>query len=207
MSTLRAQIIRLAHQNEGLRPHLLPLLREAANPTGKAQVAIMEYVDSHGDGAELTDIARSPNLRGVHFSQIESAAEALAKKGLIGWDGSKVTKKAASISKVALSQVSKVILEQMGGVKHLAMMLGIGSGPGYFFYDLPGNKGVGFSWPNRQRSKGNNVEIMLAPDDTYTVTFFNVSGTDKKQVKKLTDIYADQLVEVFEGQTGWYLRL
>lgn len=207
MSTLRAQIIRLAHQNEGLRPHLLPLLREAANPTGKAQVAIMEYVDSHGEGADLTDIARAPSLRGVHFSQIESAAEALAKKGLIGWDGNKVTKKASAISKVALSQVSKVILEQMGGAKKIALMLGIGSGPGYFFYDLPGNKGVGFSWPNKQRSKGNNVEIKLMPDDTYTVTFFNVSGTDKKQVKKLTDIYSDQLVEVFEGQTGWYLRL
>ncbi len=146
MPTLRAQIIRLANQNEGLRPHLLPLLREAADVS-------------------------------------------------------------ASIPKVALSQVSKIILEQMGGARKIAMMLGIGSGPGYIFYDLPGNKGVGFSWPNRQRSKGNNVEIMLMPDDTYKMTFFNVSGADKKLVKKLDGIYADQLVELFEGQTGWYLRL
>jgi hypothetical protein len=206
MSTLRDQLIRLAHQHEGLRPHLLPLLRSAANPTGKAQMAIMDYMESHDEGGDLTDIARSPSLRGVHFAQIESAAEALAKKGLIGFNGVKLTKK-ASILKVALSQVAKIILEQMGGARKIAVMLGIGSGPGYYFYDLPGNKGVGFSWPNRQRSKGNNVEIMLMPDDTYKMTFFNVSGADKKQVKKLDGIYADSLVDAFQSQTGWYLTL
>lgn len=204
MSHLRDQIIRLAHSNPELRPHLLPLVA-AGQPVGKAQQAIMDYL-TRNDSGDLTDIARAPGLRGVHFERIQSAAEALAKKGLIGWDGVKVTKK-ASTTKLALSSVAQIILDQMGGARRIAAMLGIGSGPGYYFYDLAGNKGVGWAWPNRQRSKGNMVEILLAPDDTYTMTFFNVSGADKKVVKKIVGIYADQLVDSFEAQTGWYLRL
>lgn len=108
-------------------------------------------------------------------------------------------------TKVALSQVGQVIVEQMGGVRRLSLMLGIGTGPSYQFYDVP--QGVGFAWPNKQRSRGNCVEVRLDPDDTYTVTFYNLAGGEKKKVKELDDIYADQLVEVFEAQTGWHLRL
>lgn len=112
----------------------------------------------------------------------------------------------ASTGKVALSQVATVILQQMGGVRRLAAMLGIGSGPAYQFYDLPGGQGVGFVWPNKQRSKGNCVEVKLV-NDTYTVSFFNWAGADKKKVKEYDDIYADQLVGIFEDQTGWRIRL
>jgi hypothetical protein len=58
-------------------------------------------------------------------------------------------------------------------------------------------------WPNRNRSKGNVVEIALQPDDTYDMTFYN--GT--KVVKAYHSVYADQLRELFEKQTGWFLSI
>lgn len=99
-----------------------------------------------------------------------------------------------------LGQVGKTILDQMGGYGRLRMMLGIKQ-----ITDLP--RGVGFEWPNRQRSRGNYVEITLKPSDTYEMEFFNLSVRGKKSVKKYRDVYADQLVDIFEKQTGWYLRL
>ena len=41
--TLRSSVIRLAHQNPALRPHLLPLLKEAATDK-TASDSVLEYV-------------------------------------------------------------------------------------------------------------------------------------------------------------------
>jgi hypothetical protein len=99
-----------------------------------------------------------------------------------------------------LGQIGKTILDQMGGYGRLRAMLGIQQ-----LMDIP--RGVGFKWPNRQRSRGNYVEITLRGDDTYDMEFFNVSARGKKSVKKFRGLYFDQLVEIFEKHTGWYLRL
>ena len=202
--SLRAKLIRLAHTNPTLRPQLLPLLREAASPAGKAQEAILAYVRENDAGGTLTDIARHPSLRGVHFSQMLSATEALAKKGLVSWDGEIVVK--TTVSKQALSSIGQTILAQMGGARSLSAMLGIGKN-GYYFYDLPGNKGVGFSWPVFLPARGNNVEIMLMPDDTYTMTFSIRTRSTKRLVKKYTDISAKELARTFERHTGVSLSL
>ena len=37
MTTLRSKLIRLAHETPGLRPHLLPLLKEAASPLDRVR--------------------------------------------------------------------------------------------------------------------------------------------------------------------------
>lgn len=97
------------------------------------------------------------------------------------------------------SQVAKTIAEQMGGVRRLKMMLSA-------TVTAVGSKGLGIKWPNKKRSKGNYVEITLRGDDTYDMEFFNVSTSARKSVKKFRGIYSDQLVEIFEKQTGWYLR-
>ena len=49
---------------------------------GKAQLAILQILKSHGSMA-LTDLAAMRELRGVHFARIQSAAKALAKGGKI----------------------------------------------------------------------------------------------------------------------------
>jgi hypothetical protein len=97
-------------------------------------------------------------------------------------------------------EVGQTILDQMGGMRRLNNMLGLTD-----LAFLP--NGVEFGWPNRQRSKGNFVRITLRPDDTYNVEFENISTRDRKPVKKYQMVYADQLGEIFEKQTGWYLRL
>lgn len=105
-------------------------------------------------------------------------------------------------TKKAVSEVGRIIIQQLGGPGKLKAMLGVTS-----VYEPDHKPGVGFTWPNRQRSKGNACEITLDPDDTYSVRFFNLSGTDKKLVKMYDDVYADSLINIFENQTGWYLRL
>ena len=98
------------------------------------------------------------------------------------------------------SQISQTILEQMGGARRLGMMLGAKR-----FVSL--SKGVSFAWPNRQRSKGNAVEITLRGDDTYDMEFFNVSMRARKPVKKYQGLYAEDLIPTFERQTGWRARM
>jgi hypothetical protein len=100
---------------------------------------------------------------------------------------------------MALGAIGKTILDQMGG-RRMLMMIGASQ-----VIDLA--KGIGIKWPNRQRSKGNYVTVTLRGDDTYDMEFFNVSLRGKKSVKKHSGVYADQLVELFEGQTGWYMRM
>lgn len=96
--------------------------------------------------------------------------------------------------------VGKTILQQMGGPGRLAAMLGV-----KHFAWLP--NGVQFKWPNKERAKGNAVRITLRPDDTYDMEFITVSGTSMKPVKKYEGVYNDQLIELFEKWTGWYLSI
>lgn len=61
----------------------------------------------------------------------------------------------------------------------------------------------------RFRFKGSKVathlSITLNSLDTYDLKFLKVWGKDVKTVKEFENIYADQLVEIFEETTGLYL--
>ncbi len=92
--------------------------------------------------------------------------------------------------------IGKTIAQQMGGPGKLRMMLGAKN-----IHLI--EKGLSFSWPNKERSRGNGVRITLRPDDTYDMEFFNGA----KSVKKYEGIYNDQLVPTFESQTGWFLSM
>lgn len=97
------------------------------------------------------------------------------------------------------TNVATTILAQMGG--RVGAMLGATS-----IVNL--GDGVSIRWPNRQRSKGNVVEIKLKGDDTYRMEFINFSMRGgRKPVQTFDGVYADQLIPLFEGQTGWYLTL
>lgn len=95
--------------------------------------------------------------------------------------------------------VADTIAKQMGGLGKLRAMLGAHS------FATSGND-FSFVFPNKQRSKGNSVKVTYNPgSDLYTMEFFNVSVKGVKRVAKYDDLMWDQLVEVFERQTGWYL--
>lgn len=108
--------------------------------------------------------------------------------------------KLADLDRAADQMIGRTILEQMGGARRLQVMLGVQQ-------IILLNDGVGIKWPSKQPSKGNYVEIKLNGSDLYDVTFFNVGRGAKRPVKKFDDVYAEDLVDIFEKQTGWYLRL
>lgn len=84
----------IAEMLRARRPDLATAMSKAtaAGASGKAQVAIMEYMKGPGSGgAMLTDMTADPSFRGVHFAKIQKAAEVLTKKGLIEFDGANLT--------------------------------------------------------------------------------------------------------------------
>lgn len=100
------------------------------------------------------------------------------------------------------NKVATIILSQLGGGKFI-MMTGakdLVDGGNYLMFTL-----------RRGTAKDgiNKVRITLEPSDTYKVEFMkiNYKTLDVKTVKEYDDIYADQLVEIFESTTGLYTHL
>ena len=98
------------------------------------------------------------------------------------------------------STVAETILQQLGGAGRLRAMIGA-----KYFIDHGG--ALSFKFPNRQRSRGNYVKITLTPEDYYDMEFGQLMKHAVKPVKAYRGIMWDQLIEVFEQQTGLYLRL
>jgi hypothetical protein len=111
-----------------------------------------------------------------------------------------VARELVRVAKDLKAGVADVILQQMGGAGRLKAMIGAHS------FSTSG-KDLSFLFPNRQRSKGNALKVTLRGDDLYDMEFLNVSVKGVKVVKKHSGVYWDQLIELFEGQTGLYLRL
>lgn len=97
-------------------------------------------------------------------------------------------------------EIGKTIAQQLGGTGRLSAMLGANRMT--YLKD-----GLAFGWPSKQPSKGNYVEITLNGSDLYDVAFFMLRGYDKKPVKSFDDVGVENLADVFERQTGYYLRL
>jgi len=92
--------------------------------------------------------------------------------------------------------IAKTILEQLGGNKFVVMtgaknFLNIGNG---LSFKLPG---AGFT-----KNGINYIKIILEPNDTYTMEFGRIRGTNYKIISQHSDIYFDQLQEIFTQETG-----
>lgn len=106
--------------------------------------------------------------------------------------------------------IANLILEQLGGNKFVAMT---GS------KNFRGNDNMLRMSLARNKSKANNLDIILEPDDTYTMRFFHYTAprmnrkTQRFYEEKITDIeviqgvYCEQLQEVFSRVTGLYTSL
>jgi hypothetical protein len=93
--------------------------------------------------------------------------------------------------------VGRIILEQLGGRKFIAMTgaKNFSEGPNSLSFRLPG--GGGFT-----KNGINAVMVRLEPSDTYRVTYYRIRGGQMKVVSEHDDIYADSLRENFERETG-----
>ena len=92
--------------------------------------------------------------------------------------------------------IAKVILEQIGGIRKLVLMTGASN-----FVAL--KNGVSFKIKNR---KVNFVKIILNGNDLYDMYFGKIISGNVKLVSEKMDIYNDQLVDIFESETGMYLK-
>lgn len=97
-------------------------------------------------------------------------------------------------------EIANTILVQMGGAGRIRAMVGAKT-----FVTI--ENGVRFYFPNRERTRGNCVEIVLAGDDTYTVSFWNTSKKAARLSRKFDGIYCDQIKGCFEKQTGLRLSI
>ena len=98
------------------------------------------------------------------------------------------------------ASVAKIILSQLGGMKFVRMTgaknIIDGGASKYLSFKLPKAKdGINF------------VKISLTSSDTYNIEFGRIHAMKYTIKKNLTDIYADQLQEVFTKYTGLYTSL
>jgi len=97
-------------------------------------------------------------------------------------------------------EVGRTILEQLGGNRFLAMT---------------GAKPIGIKNGLKLQLKmttvkiGKNLEITLNGNDLYDLAFYNIDKKtyDKVVKKEIKDLYCDQLVEIFERETGLFTSL
>lgn len=101
--------------------------------------------------------------------------------------------------------VAKIILEQMGGGKFIAIT---GSKN---FIDL--GKGLRMNLA-RNKTSANRLEIILDREtDTYTMKFYRQTFSkktfevSKKDIALYEGVYCDMLEEMFTFTTGLYIRL
>lgn len=102
------------------------------------------------------------------------------------------------------SQICGIILQQLGGNRFIAM-----TGAKHFIAD--GNR-IGFKI-GRNAGGVNYISITLNALDLYDMKFENVRMSRKdadikrKVIAEHTNIYADQLQEIFTETTGMYTHL
>jgi hypothetical protein len=133
----------------------------------------------------------SPSIRPRQDGDTKLNEQAIAQK---------LTKQGVTVRSLTAG-VAETILKQMGGSGRLRAMIGAHA------FSTSGND-LSFVFPNRQRSKGNAVKIDYNEGkDLYDMDFFNVSIKGAKKVASYNDLFWDDLIQVFERQTGLALRL
>lgn len=96
------------------------------------------------------------------------------------------------------NSVAQTILAQLGGGRFVAMTgaRNMVSSPDRLRMDLP-----------RNQSGANKFTVILEANDTYTLEFGSFRNMNYTVKATVSDVYADQLAEIFTARTGLYTRL
>ena len=98
------------------------------------------------------------------------------------------------------TSIAEIIAHQLGGSKFVAMTGAKGFGSF--------NNGLTFRLPSNFAKDGiNAVRITLEANDTYTMDFMKVRGTNVKDIAQATMVYFDQLQSTFTEYTGLETRI
>lgn len=97
-------------------------------------------------------------------------------------------------------EVAETILSQIGGPGRWVRFVGAKQ-------ILTRPDGVTIKYTAKGRA-GNCFRITYNHgDDLYTLEFLAIRGLKVKTVETVTGVYAEQLLDIFEGRTGLYLTL
>jgi hypothetical protein len=88
------------------------------------------------------------------------------------------------------TQKFSTIIDQLGGSKFIAMT-------GAFFMTSGESLIVKFKGSNV-----NSMTICINSNDTYSVRFDKIRGLNYKTIKEISEVFANQLQEVFTNITG-----
>lgn len=98
------------------------------------------------------------------------------------------------------NQVAQIILQQLGGNKFTVM-----TGAKNL---LAHQDALSFRLSSTMtKNKSNYVKITLNASDLYDVTFGKIVKYDLKEISTFSDVYAENLVELFKNETGLSTRL
>lgn len=96
-------------------------------------------------------------------------------------------------------QIANTILQQLGGSGRVSSMLGAKN-----FAAI--ESGLQFRWAAKAKNKANFINIKLNGNDLYDITFIRVYGLNLTEISEHNDVYAEDLISLFETQTGLYLH-
>ena len=101
-------------------------------------------------------------------------------------------------------QTAETIFQQLGGKRKLTFMVGANN---FQFHNRPEVEQVDASFKFKMCRTANLVKVTYHRcPDVYTVKFFKLGKVSIKEVSKFENIYFDQLIELFEKETGLYLH-
>lgn len=100
-------------------------------------------------------------------------------------------------------KVHEIIIEQMGGINRLVAMVGAHS---FRYLELEQNTSLFFKF--RMNPKMNTLKVTYDyAKDLYEMEFSKATPRNYKALHHYTDVYAEDLIPIFESTTGLDLRL
>ena len=101
-------------------------------------------------------------------------------------------------------QTAETIFKQFGGQNRLKFFVGANT---FTFHNKPELEEVDATFKFKMYSKANTVKVIYHRcPDVYTLQFWKITTKKNKLVTAYAHVYCDQLVEIFEKETGLVLH-
>ena len=108
------------------------------------------------------------------------------------------------MNKTEALQTAETIFQQFGGQQKLKFFVGANT---FTYHNRPEVEQVDAGFKFKMCRTANLVKVTYHRcPDVYTVKFFKLGKASIKEVSKFENIYFDQLIELFEKETGLYLH-
>ena len=108
------------------------------------------------------------------------------------------------MNKTEALQTAETIFSQFGGQQRLKFFVGANT---FTFHNKPEKEEVDATFKFKMYSKANLVKVIYHRcPDVYTLQFWKVTKKQNKLVNSYSDVYFDQLIELFEKETNLVLH-